>query len=233
MKDLTIDPNQYDHISWETEGAVDSPSRKFFRFFLEKELGDVQGKSILDVGSGVGQLFPMLKSLGAAKIVGIEPSEKNLLASRELFPDVEVVKETFESFGSQEKFDLIIFLLSLEHIPNLDLVFSKSKSLLNEDGKILLITLDKKYKETPRYGYKLDIENIDEDVSLVSADRNGEKMVSIVRSVRFFEKTADKNGFALEKIIEIKPTESFISEVPKYGEFRDTTISHLMKFKLK
>jgi 2-polyprenyl-3-methyl-5-hydroxy-6-metoxy-1,4-benzoquinol methylase len=233
MQDLKIDPNQYDNISWEKEGAVDSPSRKFFRSYLEQELGNLDGKAVLDVGSGVGQLFPMLKSLGAEKIVGVEPSEKNFLVSKKFFPDIEVVQTTFENFESQQNFDRAIFLLSVEHVTDLDLVFSKTKGFLSKDGQLIFIAIDKDYEETPRFNYKINKETIDEHTSIVSVDRNGEKMVSIARSLDLFIRTGDLKGFSLEKIVEMKPTEALISEVPKYEKFRDTTICHLMKFKPK
>ena len=58
------DPNQYDasELDWTVLGDENQSSRLFFRDYLVEELEDLSGKKVLDIGSGVGQLFNTLKS---------------------------------------------------------------------------------------------------------------------------------------------------------------------------
>src|SRR5581483_7259100 len=89
---LATDPLQYDSpdLDWTIDGDPNSWSRIFFRNHLKPYLENLSGKSVLDIGSGVGHLFPMLKEFGAKDIEGLEPSKRNVGRSNQLYPDVPV-----------------------------------------------------------------------------------------------------------------------------------------------
>src|SRR5665213_289748 len=84
------DPHQYDspELDWRSSGAEKSSSRSYFREQIDSvvEPGFLEGKRVLDIGSGVGQLFNWLKSNGASEVVGIDPSIKNIENTTKTYP---------------------------------------------------------------------------------------------------------------------------------------------------
>ena len=85
---LATDPQQYDSpgLDWLREGAPDSPSARFFRSYLERELSDLRGAAVIDIGCGTGHLYTLFHALGAARVVGLEPSRRMAAVARRLFP---------------------------------------------------------------------------------------------------------------------------------------------------
>ncbi len=102
---------------------------------------------VLDIGSGVGQLFNWLKNKGAIEIVGIDPSERNIRTSKEMYPWVLSIQATLHEFASheQEKFDTAFAVLVFEHIEDLGEAFRDIHSLLKDDGEFYLIIADKDF----------------------------------------------------------------------------------------
>ena|SRR3989338_2680004 len=118
------DIHQYDseEVDWKTAGSKDTPSRQFFQEYLKKVL-NVKGKSVLDIGSGIGQLFDMLKELGVSSVEGVEPSLKNVETSKKLYPTVEVFHGTLEQVEKSRLFDTAIAVMVFEHIIDLPSAF--------------------------------------------------------------------------------------------------------------
>lgn len=83
------DPNQYDSpdLNWQLSGREDASSRKYFREALDRMIKDesLAGKNILDIGCGVGQLFNWLKNKKVSRIVGFDPSQRNVETARQLY----------------------------------------------------------------------------------------------------------------------------------------------------
>jgi 2-polyprenyl-3-methyl-5-hydroxy-6-metoxy-1,4-benzoquinol methylase len=144
-------PNQYDtpELDWSIIGAENKPTRIFFREELERAVTPnfLQDKRVLDIGSGVGQLFNWLKMHGATEVVGIDPSIRNIKVSGENYPWAISIKSTLQEFAlsNREKFDVAFALLVFEHIQDLDSAFRDISSLLINNGELYLIITDKDY----------------------------------------------------------------------------------------
>ena len=86
---------------------------------------------ILDVGSGSGDLVTALNTMGFKNVIGIDP----YIEEKE---DSVIQKKTIFQMDKSEKFDLILFDHSFEHIPEqsetLDTVFD----LLSENGVCMI-----------------------------------------------------------------------------------------------
>jgi ubiquinone/menaquinone biosynthesis C-methylase UbiE len=112
--------------------------------FLEKLLQkiDLKGKDILEVGSGNGS-----RSVGFSiycnKLVGIEPDENKVKQAR----DKKIANASFQKGIAQklefskEKFDLVIFTLSLHHVPieNMQKAISEAVRVLKKNGFIIFL----------------------------------------------------------------------------------------------
>ncbi len=223
------DPHQYDTeaVDWKKEGLKDSPTRQFFQEYLEQDL-DIKDKSILDIGSGMGQLFPMLKRLGAKTITGIEPSANNIAVSYELYPETQIFNGSLEQADLKETFDAAISVMVFEHIIDIEKAFLKIRSLLNPKGILYLIVADIQYHKSPRFNYVVEKMEVDSDTIVVKTTRPLGTLYDILRPLQSYIQTAEKSGFRLEKHIELKPTKKFISLEPKYAQFATIPICHLL-----
>ncbi len=132
---------------------VETIKRQYLNYVEEAEFGiqllskfDLNGKRILEVGSGAGILMSWLL-INGADIVGIEPSALGFSFHEDIFSAIWAHykladKRVFDLSAEQldpaivGKFDLIYSINVMEHIPvdNLELVFSKMKSVMTDTG---------------------------------------------------------------------------------------------------
>jgi SAM-dependent methyltransferase len=89
--------------------------------------------AILEVGCGAGGLLLTLKNLGFKNLLGIEP-----YSECKINPSLNVFKGTLTEVSLKEKFDLIIFDHSFEHIPNQLTTLNRVSELLSDKGICLV-----------------------------------------------------------------------------------------------
>jgi 2-polyprenyl-3-methyl-5-hydroxy-6-metoxy-1,4-benzoquinol methylase len=92
---------------------------------------------ILEIGSGGGSLALWMSKLGH-RVTCIEPAEK--LAERAKEKGLNVCLMRFQDFPVRQKFDRVIAISSLIHIPRSEMTFQLKKifQLLKPDGKVLV-----------------------------------------------------------------------------------------------
>ena len=104
---------QYDDIARQYRQATESPLRTFVEAYTLLQLvGDVSGKSILDLGCGEGFFSRRFRQLGARRVVGVDisPAMIDLARSEERENPLGVeyicadVRDTIDS----EKFDIVV-----------------------------------------------------------------------------------------------------------------------------
>jgi ubiquinone/menaquinone biosynthesis C-methylase UbiE len=212
--DRATDPQQYDspEMNWQILGAEEA--RKYFRDALDAfvEPGTLEGKRVVDIGSGTGHLFNWLKDKGALSVTGIDPATKNIAISQEKYPWATSIVSTLEDFAlddNQKGFDVAFCILAFEHIQNLDTAFSQVNSLLSPQGKFYLVITDKDYhlssdKELRSSGFvSVEILNDfgDGTVETRTVRDLGEgkrsEMFDILRPLAQVKAAAEKNSFAL------------------------------------
>lgn len=230
--DSATDPKQYDSkdLHWEKDGSADSPSRKYFQSFLSPIL-EVQDKAVLDIGCGLGQLFPFLAQHGAARIVGLEPSERNFEYASRHYPEYQVVKTTLEDYHPGEKFDVAVSIMVFEHIKDVEASFRKIITLLKPHGHFYLITADKDYALKPRFGYEIGIENISDDVAVAKTKRSFGTLYDIYRSTEFYIQCAKDAGFVDAEYQPLIPNETHLEYMPHLKDHIGVATSHLLVFK--
>lgn len=226
-----IDPNQYDNLDWTKDGDSTSPTRTFFQRILMKRINSLEGVRVLDVGSGVGQLYSFFNKLAAKEILGIEPSLKNVEKSKKLNPDFVVQQETLESFSTDKKFDAIFVVLVLEHVENLEEAFVKLRDILNDNGRIYLLVGDAKHAIRSRHDYDIEYDEIKPGVYGVKTKRHSGVMYDLVREPNVYMSAAESAGLALVEHAPQTPDKELIDDMQKYEEFKDAPIVHLMMFK--
>jgi SAM-dependent methyltransferase len=89
---------------------------------------------ILDVGCGSGGLLYSLRNVGIRNLVGVDP----YIGDEVTDGDVRIFKKTIRDLPNSQKFDLIVFNHSFEHIPDQLETLSKASEILAENGACLI-----------------------------------------------------------------------------------------------
>lgn len=144
--------NKYGRDWWNPEGgmfALHMINRLRFDYF-KRVLGDIQGKSVVDIGCGGGLLSEEFAKAGA-RVTGVDLSPTAIDAAKEhaeksgLAIDYRncAIKKLMDS---GEKFDIVICAEMLEHVDDLSLTVKESASLLKAGGSYLFETINKTLK---------------------------------------------------------------------------------------
>lgn len=111
-----------------TPGEFDAILTAMSRINLNQDL------CILDVGCGSGGLLLSLREVGFRKLIGVDP----YINHEVIEPDLRILRCNIHDLPDEQKFDLIIFNHSFEHIPDQLETLLKTSSLLNEKGTCLI-----------------------------------------------------------------------------------------------
>lgn len=93
--------------------------------------------SILDVGCGSGRLLELLRKYPDLIKIGIELNSSRAEMARKI-AGCEILQVPIESFSIEKQFDVITMINVLSHIPFFDSLFSSIRSLMAENGKLIL-----------------------------------------------------------------------------------------------
>ena len=99
------------------------------------------GRSILDVGCGIGQFTPMFLE-HFARVVGLDPNGEYLKVARDAMLDgyhafLEYIQGSAESFSIDEKFNTITMNNLLEHVDDPVAVLRNCNRHLTPNGRII------------------------------------------------------------------------------------------------
>jgi ubiquinone/menaquinone biosynthesis C-methylase UbiE len=156
----------YDLIAEQYKRSKQSPWRTYIeRYTLLELLGDVRGKSILDLACGEGYYSRILKSLGARRVVGVDLSSKMIdlarASERESEAAVEYVVGDAITYVPEEPFDIVVaaYLLNYADTPEklLAMCRSVSRSLL-PGGRFVTVNNNPaqaphRFEATRKYGF--------------------------------------------------------------------------------
>ncbi|WP_437669164.1 class I SAM-dependent DNA methyltransferase [Sorangium sp. So ce131] len=126
--------SQYDSFAhtYRRLGAIDV-RRYVDQFSFMKVLGDIEGKSILDVGCGTGVITRVLKQRGARRVVGLDISEGMLEAARceegKSPLGVEYVQRDLIDAGAVGPFDIVTACFVLPHAASPEQLFAMCKGV--------------------------------------------------------------------------------------------------------
>ena len=101
-------------------------------------------RKILDVGCGNGILSLFLRN-DENYVLGIDPSERSVRRANEqnMYSNAAFILTTFEDFQpNAQSFDAVIFVASIHHMSMVE-ALEKAKSLLAENGLLLIVGLAK------------------------------------------------------------------------------------------
>lgn len=122
-----------------------------------------------------------------------------------------------------------------EHFPNLIKAYEKIKSLLKENGRLLMITGDFNKFTKPRHDYTVEAQKLTQGEVATRTDYGARAGIiyDINRTTDRFIKTAQQVGFALKTHEPIPAPEWLIKEQPRYSIHNGEPLFHLLKFEPK
>lgn len=109
------------------------------------DLGNLSGKTVLDIGAADGWFSIASAASGAAEVTAIDKDyngwDKNIkfLSSEWKLP-VKIATDDFRNTISLEKYDIILFLGVIYHIEDVFSTIKKLRRMLNKNGRIIIET---------------------------------------------------------------------------------------------
>ncbi len=115
---------------------------EFFEIALTilKKLSLTKSSRILDIGCGGGAFLNYLKEMGGfLNLAGIDLNEKAVLFARK-FRGLNVERINANSLSTNEKYDLVISMESIEHANNINMFMNILKEFMTKNSYILITT---------------------------------------------------------------------------------------------
>ena len=163
---------EYDSIAHEYKGVISSQSSVFKDVeestFLAL-IGNVEGKTVLDLGCGEGRFSRKIKQMGAYRVVGVDISKEMVelarIAEKKNALDIEYIVEDAIKLGQIGLFDLVIAAFLFPFAPSKEALLAMCKTShdnLKSGGKLLALIngtplyLPKNSNATQKYGYLIE-----------------------------------------------------------------------------
>ena len=108
--------------------------------YVDKFLNYLEGKKVLDIGCGVGNLTKYIMDKGF-NVEGIDLSKEMLNIAKQKYSDIKFYEMNMKEITLRKKYDGIMLAYSLFHLTKKEVIelLPKYYDLLNSNGKILLI----------------------------------------------------------------------------------------------
>ena len=142
------------HARWWQEGFTEGADPEYAEQILPLAAAHLAGAAdVLDVGAGEGQIARVAASIGAARVVGVEPARAQLALARERaggprYARAEAAALPFADGG----FDAVVACLVFEHIDSADEALAEVGRVLRPGGRFLFF-LNHPLLQTPGSGW--------------------------------------------------------------------------------
>lgn len=204
----------YGRLQWESVANLEQDEEKL-KLKIREETAKVtawipplQGRSVLDLGSGVGQWSLRFCQWGAARVVAVEYIEElgriaSSQAQRQCIDNIEFVTCSVEAFDTDERFDLLFIsgLFLYLNDQQLAALIAKLPRLLRPDGVVMLrdsVGTQGRYEIHDRYSEHL-----------------GSNYSAIYRTRDFFVDAFAQHGMLLEQDEHVFPEGHPLNKYPE------------------
>jgi 2-polyprenyl-3-methyl-5-hydroxy-6-metoxy-1,4-benzoquinol methylase len=204
-------PEQYDKISWsEIEASLQSKNgtRKFFFDVFDKKVW--KNQKVLDLGCGTGWLVKEIEKAGAKRVIGIDPSIKNITIGKHLFPKSKIYQHNIESFPVKEKFDIVVSSMVFCHISNVELALQKLYHMLTKTGRLQIIVPGYEYFKSKSKITSFESVELTAEEYVVKTERREGSMCDIVRTVSWYLKKMEQNEFQITLVKSITSSKKLL-----------------------
>ncbi len=143
-----------DHAGWWQEGFTDGADAEYEEQILPLAAQHLRGAtSVLDVGTGEGQVARLAAAGGAISVVGVDPTQAQIDAARRrsggpVYARAGAARLPFPD----EAFDAVVACLVFEHVDDVDAAISEVSRVLRPGGRFLFF-LNHPLLQTPNSGW--------------------------------------------------------------------------------
>ncbi|MBU3113895.1 class I SAM-dependent methyltransferase [Clostridium lacusfryxellense] len=194
---------------------------------MQSLLPDLTGKTILDLGCGFGENCVDFIGRGAARVVGVDISEKMLAVAKgeNSSQNIEYIRLDMNDINTiDEKFDIIYSSLAFHYIKSFSNLLGNINNLLNDNG-LLIYSQEHPLTTGPKQGptWTTDENKNPLHYNLSNYMESGERCVKwfvdgLIKYHRPFSEiinTIIESGFRIDKILEPVPDEKSLMLIPK------------------
>ncbi|MGN1212434.1 MAG: class I SAM-dependent methyltransferase [Christensenellales bacterium] len=193
---------------------------------IKKMLPDLNGKTVLDIGCGYGEMSKYFIKKGAKKVVAIDISSNmiNLAKKINSHKDIEYLVMNMENLSQlQQKFDFVFSSLAFHYIKDFDKLIADISNILNKGGELLYsqehpistaLTNDKKYIEIDGKRFYLVSDYNNEGKRKLTWSKHGG--IKYHRSLKTIINTLIKHNLQITQIDESNAIKKAVKKVPKY-----------------
>ncbi|MBQ2904225.1 MAG: class I SAM-dependent methyltransferase [Clostridia bacterium] len=198
---------------------------------MRKLLPDLNGRSVLDLGCGYGHNCIDFVGRGAARVVGIDISEKMLAVAKEESAHVKIEYRNMsmtDISDLDEKFDFIYSSLAFHYVKDFDAFANDMYSVLSEGGLLLFSQEHPIITSTVDGAGHFNKNENGEKVSYTFSNYNqpGERRIrwyvdGVIKYHRTFSDIINalaNAGFVVEAVCEPVPEEWVIEKVPAWSK---------------
>lgn len=104
-------------------------------------LGQLEGKKVLDIACGTGFMIPYYLEAGAKKVTGVDISAQMLEKARRKFrnhSEVDFINGDAEQFEFDEKYDVCVIYNAFPHFPSPETLMHNLSTALVDNGSICI-----------------------------------------------------------------------------------------------
>jgi ubiquinone/menaquinone biosynthesis C-methylase UbiE len=216
----------YSRLPRSVGGLDDAPEWPALRAMLP----DLRGRTVLDLGCGFGWFCRWARENGAARVLGIDVSEKMLARARDTTPDAAIsyTQADMERLElSPASFDLVYSSLALHYIANLDGLLSEVHRSLVEGGSLVFSVEHPIYTAPTDPHWFIDAARrkvwpVDRylDEGPRSTDWLARGVIKQHRTLATYLNLLARSGFRLSQVEEWGPTEAQIASRPEFADER-------------
>jgi len=194
---------------------------------MQSLLPDMNGKAILDLGCGFGENCVDFLNRGAAKVVGVDISEKMLSIAKvdNSSENIEYIHLDMNDINTiDEKFDIVYSSLAFHYVKSFSKLLSDINYLLKDNG-LLIYSQEHPLTTAPKQGpiWSLDENENPLFYNLSNYMESGERSVKwfvegVIKYHRPFSEIVNiliETGFRIEKMLEPLPDERALELIPK------------------
>ncbi len=138
-KEKKLNPLEAYNLWARSYGNESNPIKNLSDELIKNWMTDITGKSVLDVGCGVGKVCQLADLLGASQITGVDFSLPMVEEAKKNSPKAEIKQLDLTITKIKGHYDYVISALVLGHIHNLDFTLPNLIENLSPEG-VLLIT---------------------------------------------------------------------------------------------
>jgi SAM-dependent methyltransferase len=217
-----------DHAGWWQRGFTEGADPEYEEQILPLAAEHLAGaREVLDVGCGEGQVARLAASVGAPRVVGVDPTWGQLALARDrggapMYGRADAAALPFAA----ESFDAVVACLVFEHIDAVDDAVAEVGRVLRPGGRFLFF-LNHPLLQTPGSGW-IDDRILDEQYWRIGPylieDRSLEEVEKDVhipfvhRPLSRYVNAMAAAGLVIERMEEPAPPPGFLARAEEYQE---------------